>query len=177
MKTKILMAFLAVFFLATGSALAIPVVDFTVEGNDIIFNVTNDLTGYGIYGVGFAPADSSITGSWDGTLPSGLTYNPAATNGYVMFFVDPYVYGVDTIEGIRISYTELPEIINTLVYVLGATPYEGEGNDMQFIAYKNNQYFYKVHGEANTAVPEPATILLLGLGIVGVTALRKKTQK
>lgn len=173
MKTKILMTFLAVFFLATGSALAIPVVEYTVEENVLNFSVYNDLTDFGISKVGFKISD--ISESW--VLPSEVEY--ATSNAYDWFWVDPFVYGVDTITNIMITVSEVPSSVDYAVLFSGHGEYTGA--DAQNIN-SNDPGFnrYMVLGTATAtanSVPEPITFILLGLGFLGTAVLRRKIQK
>lgn len=173
MKTKILMTFLAVFFLATGSAIALPVVEYTVEGNVLNFSVYNDLADFGISKVGFHVAD--ISESW--TLPSGVEY--AASNGYDWFWVDPYVYGADTITNIMITVSSVPNAVDYGVVFSSREVYEG--NDVQPVVSNVPGYNrYLVWGNATAtvaSVPEPITFILLGLGFLGVAGLKRNIQK
>lgn len=173
MKTKILMAFLAVFFLATGSAMAIPVVEYTVEGNVLNFSVYNDLTDFGISKVGFQISD--ISESW--ALPSGAEY--ATSNSYDWFWVDPFAYGVDTITNIMITVSSVPNAVGYAVLFSGSGEYTGV--DAQNINSNDPGYNrYMVLGTTTATanpVPEPITLILLGLGFLGTAGLRRKIQK
>lgn len=171
MKTKILMAFLAVFFLATGSAMAIPVVTASIDGNTVTYNITNDIEGFDIYNIGLGPSDLSIDGSW--MVPEGATYR--GSNGNDFFYVDPFR---NSVSGLQITYTILPEVLTYGIYIAGENPYEGEG--ATFVGYSNKTqlYSYGFLGTINTSsVPEPASLLLLGLGLLGIATARKKFQK
>ena len=173
MKFKILMVVFAVVFLAAGSAMAIPTVNYTVAGNDVTFDVRNDLTGFGVYRVGFGPASASVDGSW--VLPTGVVWQ--STNGSDWFNVDPYIYGVDSINGITITYTDIPDLINYTVLLIGQSEYTGAG----LTFYKQNDfgYMYYVSGRfaTTTSVPEPASLLIFGLGLLGIAGLKKKLNK
>lgn len=171
MKTKILMTFLAVFFLATGSALAIPVVTISIDGNTVTYNITNDIEGFVIYNIGLGFADLSIDGSW--VVPEGATYRGSNSNDW--FYVDPHT---DSINGIQITYETLPEELTYAIYVHGENPYDGEGGTFVGYSNKTQLYSYGFLGSINTAsVPEPASLLLLGLGLLGIATARKKSQK
>lgn len=166
LKSKILMAVLAVFFLAAGNAMAIPIADYTILGNTITYDVTNDLAGFDIYNVGFGPADLSIDGSW--IVPSGATYN--GSNGRDWFYVDPFK---DSVTGIEITYSSIPAVISYAIYIAGREQYQGTG--ATYVGLKDDLYQYKFTGTYNTtSVPEPATLMLLGLGLLGIASIRKK---
>ena len=174
-KSKILMAVLAVFFMIAGNAMAIQTVDYTATGNVFDFTVSNDLTGYGIYRVGIAPTDivnSVSLDSW--TLPSDVTYRGA--NGHYWFNVSPYVYGVTDLGTIEITYATLPNEFDYAILIEGTSAYTG--TDAIYLGHskKNGLYLYEFVGKA-TSVPEPATLILLGLGLLGVIGVRKKMHK
>lgn len=169
MKSKILMAVLVMLFLAAGTAMAIPTANYTVEGNVLNFSVYNDLTDFGISKVGFHVA--SISDSWQ--LPTGVQY--AASNGYDWFWVDPYVYGVDSISNIKISVSSVPSFVDYYVYFSGQGTYPG--TDAVFVGVLDGYNRYRVNGTAAASVPEPLTLIMLGLGLLGMVGLKKKMHK
>ena len=171
MKSKILIAITGLFLLMAGSAWAIPTVDYSIDGNVITYNVTNDLADFGIYRVGFGPASLSVDGSW--VLPTGISW--WATNGSDWFNADPYVYAGGSINGIKITYTEIPEVINYTVLLFGPAQYEGTGLTVDRLFDRENDiYIYYLKGRFTTPVPEPATLIILGLGLLSIAGLRRK---
>jgi hypothetical protein len=173
LKSKILIAVFAVFFLAAGNAVAIPIVDYSISGNEVTFNVTNDLTGYDIYEVGFGAAGLTLQNTNDTwVLPGGVQY--AGSNGKHWFYVDPYT---DNASGIQITFIDgLPAAIVYTIYILGEDPYQGAG--ATYVGIKNGLYEYKFGGRFDTtSVPEPASLIFLGLGLLGIAGFRKKLHK
>jgi len=171
-KSKILMAVLAVFFMAAGNAMAIPTVDYTVNGNVLNFTLNNDLTNFGVYRVGFDTPAVSDKNSF--VLPTGVIY--LGSNGYDVFNVVPYLYGVNSITDIMITVSNVPNAVNSEILVEGQSAYTG--TDAIYLGHSTNSglYLYEFVGQA-TSVPEPATLILLGLGLLGVIGVRKKMHK
>lgn len=182
MKTKILMAFLAVFFLATGSAMAIPVdLSYVADGDNLVFTITNNAdSGFRVSAIGL---EQDLGDMLD--IPFGLNYAGfGSMNGYVggyerFTITTPALAAGDTLNFTISANGIIPNEINFIVYEAAAADLTYNGGDHRDTWYNKDQtvVFYSFFGTAKqVSVPEPATLLLLGLGLVGI-GLKRKFQK
>jgi hypothetical protein len=196
MKTKILMAFLAVFFLATGSAMALPVdltyttsqteggyiLDFTVYNNTPA-ELSKDVYLFGVdVGVYYDdPNDEwynyhEIFPSITLTNTSLGSAQPEITYSSVFYDLKPYSLAPgESLSGFKVFVTDMPDVVNFFIRANGSET-EYLGGDNFNIHNINGNKFPTWEGVA-TSVPEPATLILLGLGFLGIIGTRKKITK
>ena len=196
MKTKILITFLAIFFLATGSALALPVdltytvsqteggyiLDFTVYNNTPA-ELSKDVYLFGVDVGTYYGVSSDKWFNYYATYPHVTLTNtnlgssePEIT--YLSVFHEPKPYSLapgESLSGFKVFATDVPDVVNFFIRANGSeTEYLGGDNFNSHI--KNGNKFPTWEGVA-TRVPEPATLVLLGLGILGIIGARKKINK
>lgn len=106
----------------------------------------------------------------DGTLSAPITLNVASDNGFIIF-----INGVQVAKEIAEGYTSYWEYalpLTTLGFIAPGT------NTIQVLAEDHGTAtFFDMKLTGDVSVPEPATLLLFGLGLLGLVGVRRKFKK
>lgn len=186
LKSKLMMAVMAVVFLAAGSAWATAYnINYVISGSEgnytiefSLFNNLYDEYGLKIYffgvdqGTAFEKPDE-----WNVNAP-GATWSNANYGGNNLIYTNywntlPKYIDSDNASGFSIKLTDLPETINYFLF-MGKGTKEYQGTDA-FRTGTNPGFEGSI--TLAQAVPEPFTTILLSFGLFALAALKRKIKQ